>query len=129
MSDVPHENDPPRYEMPPLPDDGEGSSDRGPRRRRRPQPVGADPSLKYVVPLNVSVWALVAGYLGLVSVLLIPAPFALLCGLMGVRDIRRNPTKDGMGRCVFGIVMGLLFSLLMLACLVPAAISALTGGR
>lgn len=51
----------------------------------------------------------------LFSILMLPAPFALLTGILAVRDIRRNPHKHGMGRAVFGIVMGGLVSLLLVA--------------
>lgn len=55
--------------------------------------------------------AIAAGYLGLFSVLGIFAPFALLFGILGVRDIKANKNKHGMGRAVFGIIMGSIFSL------------------
>jgi predicted acyltransferase len=59
-----------------------------------------------LLPVGRSGWAIAAGYLGLISVLCIPSPFALLAGILAVREMRRNPKKRGMGRAVFGIVMG-----------------------
>ena len=56
--------------------------------------------------LVVAGWAIAAGYLGLVSVLCVPAPLALLAGILAVREMKRDPKKHGMGRAVFGIVMG-----------------------
>ena len=47
-----------------------------------------------------------AGYLGLCSVILFPAPFALIAGILGVRDLKQHPEKGGMAGAVFGIVMG-----------------------
>jgi hypothetical protein len=38
--------------------------------------------------------------------LIVPAPLALLFGILAVRDIKMNPEKHGMGRAVFGIVIG-----------------------
>ena len=67
-----------------------------------------DVALRAVLPVGRSGWAIAAGYLALFSVLLIPAPFALACGLMGMRDIKRHPEKHGMGRAIFGVVMGAL---------------------
>ncbi len=67
-----------------------------------------DPLLRYLLPVGRSGWAIAAGYLGLFSVLCVPAPLALLTGILAVRDIRRNPKKTGMGRAIFGIVMGSL---------------------
>ena len=65
-----------------------------------------DGLVRLVLPVGRSGWAIAAGYLGLFSVLLLPAPLALFTGIMAVRDIRRNPDKHGMGRAIFGIVMG-----------------------
>jgi hypothetical protein len=66
-----------------------------------------------LVPVGRSGWATAAGYLGLVAVLLVPAPMALAAGLAAVRDIRRS-RRHGMGRAVFGIVMGGIFSVVLL---------------
>jgi hypothetical protein len=54
--------------------------------------------------------AIIAGYLGLCSLVLIPAPLALVFGILAVIDIKKNPKKHGMGRAVFGIIMGTIFS-------------------
>jgi hypothetical protein len=62
--------------------------------------------MRALLPVGRSGWAIAAGYLGLFSLLVLPAPLALICGLLAVRDIRRNPNKHGMGRAVFGIVLG-----------------------
>lgn len=64
--------------------------------------------LQYVLPIGRSGWAIAAGYLGLFSVLLLPAPLALLCGGMGLYDIARHPKKTGKPRAIFGIIMGLI---------------------
>jgi hypothetical protein len=67
--------------------------------------------MKVLVPVNTSGLAIVAGYLGLVSVLCFPAPFALVFGILALRHLKRHPDQDGKGRAIFGIVMGALFSL------------------
>jgi uncharacterized membrane protein YhaH (DUF805 family) len=69
---------------------------------------------KYIYPVGRSGWAIAAGYLALFSVLLFPAPFALFCGLMALKDISRNPKKLGKPRAIFGIVMGVLGTLVLL---------------
>lgn len=66
--------------------------------------------MRILLPVGRSGYAIAAGYLGLVSVLFFPAPFALLFGILAYRDIKQNPKKGGMGRAIFGIVMGALFS-------------------
>jgi len=70
-----------------------------------------------ILPVGRSGWAIAAGYLGLVSILLFPAPFALLTGILAVVDIQKHPARHGMGRAVFGIVMGSLGTILLAAML------------
>jgi hypothetical protein len=72
-----------------------------------PEP-GDSARMRWLMPVGRSGWAIAAGYPGLVSLLYIPAPFAVFCGVMGVRSIRRDPKKHGMIRAIFGIVMGLI---------------------
>ena len=67
-----------------------------------------DAALRSILPVGRSGWAIAAGYLALFSILLLPAPFAIACGFLAIRDIRRHPEKHGMGRAIFGIVMGSL---------------------
>ena len=76
------------------------------------QPAGLDPALKYVVPIGASIWAVLAGYCGLLSLALcFLGPPAILFGILGLRDIKRNPHKHGTFRCIIGIVLGALGSL------------------
>jgi hypothetical protein len=88
-----------------------------PVRRRREVPeakvpdIGQDPMMRMVLPVGTSLWAIASGYLGLFSVLCLPAPLALLTGILALVEIRRNPLKHGMGRAIFGIIMGTLGSL------------------
>lgn len=67
---------------------------------------------KYLLPVGRSGWAIAAGYLALFSVLLIPAPIALFCGVMALRDIASHPEKIGKPRAWFGIIMGIVMMLI-----------------
>jgi len=49
-----------------------------------------------------------------VSVLVVPAPFALATGIIAIWDIRTHQHRHGMGRAVFGVIMGSLFTVLLL---------------
>ena len=80
-------------------------AERRPARRQNP---GDDAGMRMLLPVGRSGWAIAAGYLGLISVLMFPAPFAILCAVLAIRDIRKNPEKHGMGRAIFGLVMGVL---------------------
>jgi hypothetical protein len=75
------------------------------------QDIGQDAGIRMLIPVGLTGWAIASGYLGLISVLLIPAPFALLTGILAIRTIKKNPKKHGMGRAIFGIVMGTLGTL------------------
>jgi hypothetical protein len=83
--------------------------------------LGDDPVMRAILPVGRAPRAIVAGYLGLFSILILPAPLALTTGILAVRDIRRNPRKHGMGRAIFGIVMGALGTIVLAAILIKKA--------
>ncbi|MBM81277.1 MAG: hypothetical protein CMJ78_11895 [Planctomycetaceae bacterium] len=88
----------------------------GPRKRKRSRPsqgLGEDATARMLLPVGRSGWAIAAGYLGLFSLLCCPAPFALIIGVIAVMDIKKNPQRHGMGRAVFGIIMGTLGTIAM----------------
>jgi uncharacterized RDD family membrane protein YckC len=95
-----------------------------PPRLPPPPPPGAG-GASWLAPTNRSGWAIAAGYLGLFAVLMVPAPFALVAGVLALREIGEKPGLGGRGRAVFGIVMGGLFS----ALLVAVALAGLFGSR
>ena len=76
--------------------------------------IGDDRLMRALLPVGRSGWAIAAGYLGLFSLLFIPAPLAILTGIIGIIDIKRHPHRHGMGRCVFGIVMGVVGTVLLI---------------
>ena len=65
-----------------------------------------------LMPVGRSGWAIAAGYAGLFCFVGIGAPFAIVFGLLAVRDIRRSrgtgEPKYGMGRALFGLICGFL---------------------
>jgi len=84
-----------------------------------PRRMGDDPVARMLLPVGRSGLAIVAGYLGLFSLLLLPAPLALITGILAVIDIRRHPEKHGMGRAIFGITFGALGTIVLLLWLLP----------
>jgi hypothetical protein len=80
--------------------------------------IGQDPTFRMLLPVGRSVWAILAGYAGLLSPLVLPAPFAILFGVLAIVDIKKHPDRHGMGRAIFGIVMGVPFSVLFVLCVV-----------
>lgn len=79
-----------------------------------------DPAMRMLLPVGRSPYAIVAGYLGLLSLALcFLGPFALLCGILAIIDIRKNPKKSGMLRAVVGITLGAIGTI-GLMCLILA---------
>lgn len=72
----------------------------------RPPQLGDDAGIRMLIPVGRSGLAIAAGYLGLLSCFGFLAPVALLVGILAMRDIKQHPEKHGMGRAIFGIVMG-----------------------
>lgn len=120
--DAAGDDDRPRRRM--RDEDADDESDR-PRRRRRPVGPLEDQSLAGVLPVNTPPLAIAAGYLGLVSVLCFPAPFALLTGILALRQLRRDRKLMGYSRALLGIVAGGLGTGLLAFFLIAAAF----GGR
>lgn len=88
-----------------------------------PAPRAADDAgLRLLVPIGRSGLAIAAGYLGLISLVLIPAPIAIVVSILAIRDIRHSKStgkpKFGMGRAVFGLIMGTLGTLALAAILI-----------
>lgn len=86
--------------------------------------IGDDLGMRMLLPVGRSGWAIAAGYLGLFSIIILPAPIAIIVSLIAIRDIRKSKDsphpKHGMGRAIFGLVMGLIGT-----CVIP--VSALVG--
>lgn len=80
-----------------------------PQTRRLEENLG----MRMLLPVGRSFWAILAGYMGLFSLMLFPAPFAVIVSLIAIADIRKskhspNGPKYGMGRAIFGLLVGLV---------------------
>jgi len=84
--------------------------------------IGQDAGIRMLIPVGRSGWAIAAGYLGLFSFVVLPAPIALVVALISISDIRKHPEKHGMGRAIFGLVMGILGTVALAFGLVAMAI-------
>jgi hypothetical protein len=65
-------------------------------------------------PVGRSGWAIASGYLGVLSIFIIPAPAALFCGIMALHDISKNPFKLGKFRAYLGIIAGSIGTIIIL---------------
>lgn len=108
---------------PPFPPQGFAA---GPSQLGYATPIGAvpgspeaAPEKSWLLPTGRSGWAIAAGYLGLFSLILFPAPVAVIVSLIALRDIRRHPGLGGMGRAVFGLILGLLGTAALMMLFVP----------
>lgn len=86
-------------------------------------PPHVDESLRWVLPIGRSGWAIAAGYLGLFAVIGIGAPFALITGIVALWHIKHNPHLGGRVRAIFGIVMGTICTAFYGLMLIGAMIS------
>ena len=86
-------------------------------KQNRPPGIGENAGIRMLIPVGRSGFAIAAGYLGLLSLLLIPAPVSIVVSLLGIIDIMKHPKKHGLGRAIFGLIMGLIFTgVLFYAC-------------
>jgi hypothetical protein len=88
---------------------------------------GADDVLPWLIPSGRSGWAIASGYLGLLALFplvgLVFGPAAVVTGVVALRQCRRDARRKGRGRAVFGIVTGVIGTLVYAALLL-----ALLGG-
>ncbi|MBK6534647.1 MAG: DUF4339 domain-containing protein [Deltaproteobacteria bacterium] len=75
-----------------------------------PSQFGTNAGERMLLPVGRAPMAIVAGYLGLFSMLGVFAPFAVVTGVLALRTLKQRPELHGAGRAWFGIVMGALFS-------------------
>ena len=63
------------------------------------QDIGQDAGMRMLIPVGLSGWAIASGYLGLISVLLVPGPFAVLTGILAsARSTRIRRSTAWAGR-------------------------------
>jgi hypothetical protein len=114
---------------PPLPAGFAPPSPRAPiDYRGMPQPypsTGGDPSMRWLIPVGRSGWAIAAGYLGLFSFFGgFLGPVAVIVSIVAIRDIKRHPDRHGMGRAIFGLIAGILGTFLLVFVVIGMVASA-----
>jgi ABC-type dipeptide/oligopeptide/nickel transport system permease component len=104
----------------------------------------ADLAFRLWFPVGRSWWAVAAGYMGLFALYCVPvigdmhqklpgsvaafvvlclaAPLAIVLGAVAIADLRRKPELHGWGRAVFGLVMGSIFTSLLIGAIVSYAV-------
>lgn len=84
--------------------------------------LGQNAGMRMILPVGRSGWAIAAGYLGLFGLIILPAPLALIVSLIAIADIRKHRNdpspKHGLGRAIFGLIVGVLGTVILVAILV-----------
>ncbi|MEM7014553.1 MAG: DUF4190 domain-containing protein [Verrucomicrobiota bacterium] len=77
----------------------------------QPQRLEDNAGMRMLMPIGQSGWAIAAGYFGLFSLILLPAPLAVILSVIAFIDIKRSKGTDrpkhGTGRAIFGFVAGM----------------------
>ncbi|HWE92520.1 MAG TPA: GYF domain-containing protein [Tepidisphaeraceae bacterium] len=80
-----------------------------PQGPRQPN-IGDDAGMRMLLPVGRSGWAIAAGYMGLFALFpfcsVLFGPLAIIFGSIALRDIKRNPSRHGKGRAIFGLIAG-----------------------
>ena len=85
---------------------------------------GSGAAERMMLPVGRPASAIAAGYLGLFSVLPFFGIAAVVVSLLALRTLRRKPHLSGRGRAVFGLVMGVMMTLLYAIPIVLMLVSA-----
>lgn len=89
-----------------------------PTHPKPPQSLGDDSGMRMLLPVGRSGWAIAAGYLGLLGFVIFPAPLALIVSIIAILDIQKSKKtakpKYGMGRAIFGLIVGIAGSVILL---------------
>ena len=100
------------YQPPALPEQSNP-----PQYSERQQSLGDHAGVRMLLPVGRSGWAIAAGYLGLFGLIIFPAPLALIVSIIAILDIRKSRNtakpKHGMGRAIFGLVVGIVGTLIL----------------
>ncbi len=73
-------------------------------------------AVRMIVPLGQSPLAIIAGYVGLISLFVcFLGPVAIVIGALAIRQIRKHPHMHGTYRAIIGIVLGLISSVGLIA--------------
>lgn len=103
--------------LPPENENPYSTPDTQPPAQPQPKAMGEDLGMRVLLPVGRSGWAIAAGYLGLFGLVLFPAPIALIVSIIAVRDIKKSKAsgkqKYGMGRAIFGLVIGIIGTVLL----------------
>jgi len=88
-----------------------------PINSNQPSTVNSDIP-NWLAPVNRTGMAIAAGYLGMFAFLIIPAPIALIVGILALIGLKKHPEKVGKGRAWFGTIAGIFGTFILLVIIV-----------
>ena len=95
------------------------------RRAAKPTPSAME---RMMVPVGRQASAIASGYLGLIGIMpMIGLPFsigAIITGFVALKTLKKQPELSGAGRAWFGIICGILGTLLSLLMIVVMTVQA-----
>ncbi len=72
-----------------------------------------DGGVRLIIPVGRSGLSIAAGYAGLLCLVIVPGPLALMLGILALMDFRKHPEKYGRGRAWFGVIAGAIATILL----------------
>jgi hypothetical protein len=81
-----------------------------------------DATTRMLLPVGRTPLSIVAGYVALFSILLVPAPVALVLGICALVQLNHRPDRYGRGRAIFAIAMGGIFTCALVGLLIYGAV-------
>jgi hypothetical protein len=118
---------PPPVVSPPVPREGEVDYSQAPEAGQYYQPQPQQPgTLDRLIPTR-NAKALIAYYLGVFG--LVPcfspllSPAAIILGILGLKECKRDPNLPGRGHAITGIVLGSIMTFLVVAIVVIALVA------
>ena len=100
------------------------------RRANNPRPSGME---RMLVPVGRPASAIASGYCALIGILpLFGLPFsiaAVITGFVALNTLKKNPELSGAGRAWFGIICGIITTLISLVGVVAMLVGAASGRR
>jgi hypothetical protein len=79
-----------------------------------PPPYQRDHALEMLLPVNRLPLAIVAGYLGIFSLLIFPGPIALFVSVIALQQLKTKPEVAGAGRAWFGLIAGAVATVVLI---------------
>ena len=75
---------------------------------------------RLLAPVDTPLIAIAAGYLGLFSLIPFVGFIALIVSIIALRTLSKDPELPGRGRAWFGLIMGIVFTLFWVFCIILA---------